>query len=245
MPTYNEKDNLERLVKNIFALGLDIKILIVDDNSPDGTGILADKMAMSDSRISVLHRAKKDGLGKAYLDGFGYAIKNIDADYIMEMDADLSHDPIFIPKFIEGMKECDVIVGSRFCQGRISITNWSLIRLAFSYSASIYVRLFTRLNMTDPTSGFKCFKRYVIESILTSDIVSSGYAFQIEVNYICKEMGFKIKELPIIFYGRDKGLSKMRTFNTILDAIAIVWILKFKKFSHIINKTSESSQIIS
>lgn len=230
IPTYNEKDNIENLTKEILSLKVDVRILIIDDNSPDGTGKIADTLAASDDRIMVLHRKTKEGLGKAYLEGFRYVIKNTDAEYIMEMDADFSHDPKYIPKFLEEIKDADLVIGSRFYQGRINIVNWPLSRLIFSYGASLYVRLFSRLSLSDPTGGYKCFRRRVIEAILKAGIVSNGYAFQIEVNYICRKMGFVIKEIPIIFYDRDKGSSKMRAIRTIWDAVMIVWLLKFRGF---------------
>jgi dolichol-phosphate mannosyltransferase len=230
IPTYNERDNIKKLIDSILEPGLDIEILIIDDNSPDGTGKVADKISASEKRVKVLHRPEKEGLGKAYLEGFTYGIKNSGADYIIQMDADLSHDPNCIPKFLEEIKDCDVVVGSRFYQGRISIVNWPLSRLIFSYGACTYVKLFSRLGLSDPTSGFKCFRRAVIERILENSIISDGYAFQIEINYICKKLGFKMREMPIVFYGRDKGFSKMQILRTILDAVSIVWLLKFKKF---------------
>jgi dolichol-phosphate mannosyltransferase len=237
IPTYNEAANITALVKSIFALGLDIRVLIVDDNSPDGTGNLADKLATDNPRILVLHRPKKEGLGRAYLDGFRYAVDKTGCDFIMEMDADFSHDPQAIPVFLDKIKTCDVVVGSRFYKGRVSIVNWPLTRLIMSYGASVYVRLFSRLRLYDPTSGFKCFRRRCIESILRNRVISDGYAFQIEVNYMCAKMGFVIEEVPIVFYDRSKGSSKMRTFRTVLDAMSVVWLLKFKRFKQILYKT--------
>jgi dolichol-phosphate mannosyltransferase len=230
IPTYNEKDNLENLAGRIFAACPDMKILIVDDNSPDGTGEAADKMAAADKRMHVLHRAKKEGIGKAYLDGFRYAVKNTDAYYIMTMDADSSHDPAHIPAFLEKIKNCDVVIGSRYCGGRISIVNWPLSRLILSYGASVYVRLCARLSLRDPTSGFRCFRRYVVDSLLENKIISDSYSFLIEINYVCGKLGYKIEETPIIFYERDRGLSKMCALSAALDAVLIVWKVKFKKY---------------
>jgi dolichol-phosphate mannosyltransferase len=231
MPTYNECNCLENILRAILALGLDIKILIVDDNSPDGTGRIADALARSDNHISVLHRPKKEGLGKAYLEGFRRALEDKDVDYIMEMDADFSHDPKYIPKFLEAISDCDIVIGSRFYKGRISIVNWPLSRLILSYGARIYVRLFAGLGLSDPTSGFKCFRRRAVEMILNNGIISNGYAFQIEVNYACKKLGLKFGEIPIIFYNRDIGTSKMGALRTVIDAMAIVWLVKFKRFT--------------
>ena len=235
IPTYNEKYNLEKLTEKVFSLGRDdINILVVDDSSPDGTGELADSLAAENKKISVLHRDKKEGLGKAYLDGFRYAIKNSDAEYIMGMDADFSHDPVYIPRFLEEIRGFDIVVGSRYYGGRISIVNWPLSRLILSYGASVYVRLFTGLTLRDPTSGFRCFRRCVIENLLENDIISDGYAFLIEINYICSKMGFSIKEIPITFYERDKGLSKMYASRAVFDAIFIVWKVRFKKYGKVL-----------
>lgn len=241
IPTYNERDNLDKLIEKIFSLGMnDINVLIVDDNSPDGTGELADRLAKGNNKISVLHRDKKNGLGIAYLDGFRYALKNSKAEYIMGMDADFSHDPAYIPRFLEEIKNCDVVVGSRYYGGRISIVNWPLSRLILSYGASVYVRLFMGLSLRDPTSGFRCFRRCVIKNLLENEIISSGYAFLIEINYICSKMGFRIKEVPITFYERDKGLSKMYAFRAVLDAILIVWKVKFKIYKKVISTCKSS-----
>lgn len=235
VPTYNEKDTIASIIADLSSLNLDLRILVIDDNSPDGTGNLVDNISKTNKSVSVIHRSKKSGLGSAYIDGFRYAIENTNVDYVMEMDADYSHDPKLVPRFLEAIKSCDLVVGSRFYEGKISIVNWPLSRLILSYGASIYVRLFTRLNMYDPTSGFKCFRRSVLKSILNNKIMSNGYSFQIELNYMCKTMGFKIQEIPIVFYDRNAGVSKMRKFKTVLDAMLIVWVLKFKRF----NKTKK------
>ena len=231
VPTYNEKDNVAELTTRIFdAAPADTNLLIVDDNSPDDTGKLADEMASKDKRISVLHREKKEGIGKAYIEGFRYALKNYDAEYFMGMDADLSHDPVFIPTFLEKIKTCDIVLGSRFYKGRVSIVNWPMIRLILSYCASMYVRVFTGIPISDFTGGYRCFRRNVVEKIVETKAISNSYAFLIEINYVCYKSGFKIGEVPIIFYDRDKGASKMHTKKAVLEAITIVWKLKFKNF---------------
>jgi dolichol-phosphate mannosyltransferase len=230
IPTYNERANLENLTGRIFASCPGVGLLIVDDNSPDGTGLEADKLALSDTRIRVLHRPNKEGLGKAYMDAFAYVIKNTDAEYIVTMDADFSHDPAYIPRFLEEIKNYDVVIGSRYCGGRVNIVNWPLTRLILSYGASMYVRLFASLPIMDPTGGFRCFRRCVIESLLANEIMHNGYAFLIEINYICHRLGYRIKEIPIIFYERDKGRSKMYALRAVFDAILIVWRVKFKKY---------------
>jgi len=231
IPTYNEKENLERVVRRIRSLELPIQILIVDDNSPDGTGKYADQLAERDSFLTVIHRQKKEGIGAAYLAGLAYAIEHTDAEYIFEMDADLSHDPGYIPLFLEKISDCDVVLGSRFYRGRVSIVNWPLSRLILSYGARVYVKLFSRLRLDDPTSGFRCFRRRVVERLLANKICSREYAFHIEVSYVCSKMGFAITEVPIVFYERDSGQSKMCTLKTVLEAVLIVWKLKFKTYA--------------
>lgn len=230
IPTYNEIANIENVTRRILSLGLDTKIVIIDDESPDGTGKLADELAKADSRISVVHRPLRNGLGKAYFEGFRYAVTKSDSEYIIQMDADLSHDPAYIPRLIEKMNDYDFVTGSRYYHGRINITNWPLSRLILSYGASLYVRLFTGLGMSDPTSGFKCFRRKVVEKIVENGIISNGYASNIEVNYMCSKMGFKTGEIPIVFYDRSVGSSKMCTGRTVLEALLVVWKLKFRDF---------------
>ncbi len=223
IPTYNERDNLEKLAKEVLLQGEGIMILIVDDNSPDGTGELADTMAGRDGRIRVLHRKGKLGLGSAYREGFKIAL-DMGADYVVEMDADFSHDPAMLPHFFEKMKECDLVIGSRYLNG-VSVVNWPLRRLMLSYFASVYTRTITGLRISDCTSGFKCFKREVLEAIAPEKIQSDGYSFQIEMNYRCMEKGFRIGEVPIIFIDRHAGTSKMSK-KIVREAVLMVWKLK-------------------
>jgi dolichol-phosphate mannosyltransferase len=169
-------------LKKIFSLKLDAHVLVVDDSSPDQTGELAERLAAENNRILVLHRRRKEGLGKAYIDGFKYAITHTDAEYIIQMDADLSHDPTYILDFLNKMNDFDVVIGSRFYSSKINIVGWPLQRLVLSYAARIYVMLLTGLKISDPTSGFKCFKRNVIKRLVKRIFFSNGYAFQIEVN---------------------------------------------------------------
>ena len=229
IPTYNEIGNLEELIERIFSLNLDIKVLVIDDNSEDGTGKLADELSKANDKIYVLHRSKKEGLGRAYLAGFKYALDNINANIIIQMDADLSHDPKYIPDFLDKIKTCDLVIGSRYYNGRISIVNWPLRRLIISYAGCKYIRFFTRLKISDPTTGFNCYRRDVIKNILNQNIRSKGYAFLIEVKYLCKILGYRIEEIPIIFRDRNKGNTKMSTFKYIIEAMFIIWFLKFKK----------------
>ena len=223
IPTYNECDNIEVLTREVLAQLPDLHVLIVDDNSPDGTGLLADKMAVADDRIRVLHRSGKLGLGSAYRDGFKCALA-MGADYVIEMDADFSHDPLMLPRFIEQMSKYDLVIGSRYLNG-VSVVNWPLRRLMLSYFASIYTRTITGLRISDCTSGFKCFSRKVIEAINLDSITSDGYSFQIEMNYRCMEKGFSLGEIPIIFIDRHAGTSKMSA-KIAREAVWMVWKLK-------------------
>lgn len=231
IPTYNERDNIEKLANEVLAQDKGIHILIVDDNSPDGTGTLADNMAAGNGNIHVLHRSGKLGLGSAYRQGFGIALE-MGADYIVEMDADFSHDPSTLPRFFEKMKEYDLVIGSRYLNG-VSVVNWPLRRLMLSYFASVYTRIITGLKISDCTSGFKCFNRTVLESIDLNKIESDGYSFQIEMNYRCMEKGFRLGEIPIIFIDRHAGSSKMSK-KIVREAVIMVWKLKlgsiFRKF---------------
>ena len=224
IPTYNEKGNIAKLAGEILAQHPDIHILFVDDNSPDGTGLLADELAAANNRISVIHRPGKLGLGSAYCEGFRKAME-LGADYLIEMDADFSHDPSILPLFLETIKVSDLVIGSRYLNG-VSVVNWPLRRLMLSYFASIYTRFITGLDIMDCTSGFKCFRRSTIEAINLDAITSDGYSFQIEMNYRCKEKGFRIVEVPIIFIDRHAGSSKMSR-KIVCEAVFMVWKLKF------------------
>jgi dolichol-phosphate mannosyltransferase len=223
IPTYNERDNIQRLVSSVLDQSEDIHLLIVDDNSPDGTGVIADQIAASEKRVSVLHRPGKLGLGSAYRQGFKIALEN-GADCVVEMDADFSHDPSALPGFFSMMSSYDVVIGSRYLNG-ISVVNWPLRRLMLSYFASVYTRFITGLKISDCTSGFKCFKRKVLEVIDLDEVKSDGYSFQIEMNYRCMEKGFRIGELPIIFIDRHAGTSKMSK-KIVREAVIMVWKLK-------------------
>jgi dolichol-phosphate mannosyltransferase len=224
IPTYNERVNLPNLVPEILKLDPTYEILIVDDNSPDGTGNLAEDLAKQNpGRIHIMHRAGKMGLGSAYREGFKYALAN-GADYIFEMDADFSHDPKYLPEFIKLMKDYDVVIGSRYKNG-ISVVNWPIRRLILSWMATKYVRLVTGLKLTDCTTGYKCFSRKALEALPLDQIISNGYSFQIEVNYRLTKLGFKIGELPIVFVDRHSGTSKM-SGHIIREALYVVWKLR-------------------
>lgn len=223
IPTYNERDNIERLIPEVLAQRDDIEVLVVDDNSPDGTGELVDGLAAGNNRVHVLHRPGKLGLGSAYRDGFRMALEQ-GADFIIEMDADFSHDPAILPRFVEKMAEYDLVIGSRYLNG-ISVVNWPLRRLMLSYFANVYTRFITGLRIHDCTSGFKCFRRRAIEAIDLDRIRSDGYSFQIEMNYRCVEKGFRVGEIPIIFIDRHSGSSKMSK-KIVREAVLMVWKLK-------------------
>ena len=224
IPTYNERDNLESLVSEILAKNESVLILIVDDNSPDGTGILAEQLSAENKRINVLHRSGKLGLGSAYREGFRVAL-DLGADYVVQMDADYSHDPAILPVFFKKMREhYDLVIGSRYLNG-VSVVNWPLRRLMLSYFASVYTRIITGMKISDCTSGFKCFNRKVLESIDLSKIRSDGYSFQIEMNFRCIEKGFRVGEVPIIFIDRHAGTSKMSK-KIVREAVLMVWKLK-------------------
>ncbi|HJV34085.1 polyprenol monophosphomannose synthase [Geomonas sp.] len=223
IPTYNERDNLQRLAKEVLSQDPSIHLLVVDDNSPDGTGEVAERLAAETGRVSVLHRAGKLGLGSAYREGFARALE-MGAELIVQMDADFSHDPSILPVFFEKIKECDVVVGSRYLNG-ISVVNWPLRRLMLSYFASVYTRVITGLTIKDCTSGFKCFRAQTLKAIDLSRVRSDGYSFQIEMNYRAVERGFKVAEVPIIFIDRHAGTSKMSK-KIVREAVLMVWKLK-------------------
>ncbi len=223
IPTYNERENLTELLRQIFALGIGLEVLIVDDNSPDRTGQLADEMAAADPHIHVLHRAGKMGLGSAYVAGFRYAL---DRDYeaIFEMDADFSHSPESLPVFLKELESADLVLGSRYLHG-VTVVNWPLSRLILSYAANVYSRVITGMNIKDATGGFKCFRRQVLEAIDWSRVKSDGYGFQIEINFKAFRKGFRIKEIPILFVDRRAGESKMSR-KIVWEAAYMVWRLR-------------------
>ena len=227
MPTYNELENIGRIIPEILEQGPQFDVLVVDDNSPDGTAAVVKELQKEhQSRIHLLERASKMGLGTAYVSGFNYALKH-DYDFIFEMDADFSHDPKMLPHFLEAIKEADLILGSRYING-VNVVNWPLHRLLLSYGASLYTRLITGLPLKDPTGGFKCFKRQVLEAIDLDRVHSNGYSFQIEMSFRAWQKGFKLKEISIIFVDRVGGKSKMSS-KIVREAIWMVWILKIKQ----------------
>lgn len=225
IPTYNEIENIEDVIGKVLAQPVGADILIVDDNSPDGTGKYVEQQTRINPRIHLIKRAGKLGLGTAYVAGFKYAIEK-KYDYIFEMDADLSHDPNELPNFIKGIETADLVIGSRYING-VNVVNWPLRRLLLSYFASIYTRVLTGLPVRDTTSGFKCFRRKVLETIDLDSLQSSGYSFQVEMHWLTWKHHFRIKELPIIFVDRTIGKSKMSK-KIVREAILMVWKLAFR-----------------
>jgi len=224
IPTYNERENIKKIIPEIKRINRNFHILVVDDASKDGTAEVVKKLSIKDKSIKLIERDAKYGLGTAYVEGFKYALKH-KYDYIFEMDADFSHDPKYLKDFIYHIKKNDLVIGSRYLNG-ISVVNWPLRRLMLSKFATFYVRTITGLPLTDATSGFKCYKRKVLQSIDLDKIHSDGYAFQIEMHYKVWVKGFKIKEIPIIFVDRNTGSSKMSK-DIVWEAIWVVWKLKF------------------
>jgi len=224
IPTYNERANIERIIPAVHAVNKSVHVLVVDDASPDGTADAVKKIMKKDRRVHLMQRAGKLGLGTAYVEGFKWALKH-GYEYIFEMDADFSHDPKYIPDFLEKIKGNDLVIGSRYING-ISVVNWPIRRLMLSKFASFYVKTITGLPLSDCTSGFKCFRRGVLEKIDLDKIHSDGYAFQVEMHYKAWKKGFKIAETPIIFIDRHAGTSKMSR-EVMWEAAVIVWKLKF------------------
>jgi dolichol-phosphate mannosyltransferase len=224
IPTYNERENLPRLVPNVLEQSPDIDVLIVDDASPDGTGALADEVAArSPGRVHVIHRPGKLGLGTAYVTGFRWALER-NYEIVFEMDADFSHDPNHLPQFLEHIRQFDVVLGSRYLNG-VTVVNWSMHRLLLSYMANAYARLITGIRVTDLTGGYRCYRRRVLEAMDLDAVRSSGYAFQIEMTYRAARKGFRIGEMPIIFVDRNVGASKMSR-RIVWEAAWMVWRLR-------------------
>ncbi len=226
IPTYNESINIPHIVPDVLSRDDRLDVLIVDDNSPDGTGDLADALARENERVFVLHRAGKLGLGTAYLEGFKWALER-DYAYIFEMDADYSHNPKHLPEFLKAIQDADLVLGSRYLERRVTVVNWPMTRLLLSYGANIYAKIITGNRLFDATGGFKCFRRRVLEAIDLDRVRSNGYAFQIEMSFRAKRKGFKIVEIPIVFHDRTDGESKM-SGAIVREAIWMVWRLRIQ-----------------
>jgi dolichol-phosphate mannosyltransferase len=225
IPTYNERGNLQLIVPPILEQDPRLEVLVVDDNSPDGTGQLADELAGASPRVHVLHRPSKAGLGKAYLAGFRWALDR-GYDFIFEMDADFSHDPKYLPHLLRAIEDADLVIGSRYRTG-VNVINWPISRLLLSLGANQYARWITGLPLTDSTGGFKCFRRRVLESLDLERIRSNGYSFQIEMSFRAWKKGFRLSEIPIVFTDRVEGQSKMNK-RIVREAIWMVWWLRLQ-----------------
>ena len=225
VPTYNERFNIARLIPAVLAQDPALEVLVVDDGSPDGTGAIVDGITANNSRVHVIHREKKLGLGTAYLAGFRWALER-KYDLVFEMDADFSHNPERLPEFLEAIKEADLVLGSRYQDGHVNVVNWPMSRLFLSYAANVYARFVTGLPIFDTTGGFKCFRRNVLESIDLNAVKSNGYAFQIEMSYRVWKRGFRLFEIPIIFVDRTEGVSKMSK-KIVREAVWMVWRLRW------------------
>lgn len=224
IPTYNEKENIEELIEKIFKAQRNFHVLVVDDNSHDGTGEIVDGLAKKDKRVHIIHRPGKMGLGTAYIDGFRYALAH-GAEFIFQMDGDHSHDPKYLKDMVDAIKDCDLVLGSRYING-VRVSNWPFRRLLLSKLANLYVQFVARLPYEDSTGGFKCFRRKVLETFDLNLIRSDGYSFQIEMTYWAYKLGFNIKEIPIVFLERVGGYSKM-SHHIMLEAIWMVLRLRF------------------
>ncbi len=230
IPTYNERENIARIIDAVLGKDPRLEVLVVDDGSPDGTsGIVKDIMA-TNPRVHVLERARKMGLGTAYLAGFSWGLERNFA-YMFEMDADFSHDPAHLPQFLAAIQNADLVLGSRYLSGRVSVVNWPISRLLLSYFANVYARAVTGLPVWDSTGGFKCFRREVLEAIQFERVHSNGYAFQIEMSFRAWKKRFRIAEIPIVFVDRTEGQSKMSK-AIVREAIWMVWWLRLKSIFH-------------
>jgi dolichol-phosphate mannosyltransferase len=240
LPTYNESSNIAKIVEAIKSLNLGAYILIIDDNSSDGTGIIADELSRKHDDIYVLHREKKLGLGSAYVKGFKFALEN-NFDYICEMDADFSHDPKYLLDFYKEMEDCDLVIASRYING-ISIVNWGLCRLLMSYFANKFVRLITGMPFTDCMGGFKCFRASVLKGIGLDNIIAKGYVIQMEMLYRAFKKGYKIKEVPIIFVNRKYGRSKLNKSDLIESFLSVIYLRFILGFRIFLNKAKSGEE---
>jgi dolichol-phosphate mannosyltransferase len=225
VPTYNERENITRLIGAILGQDERLEILVVDDGSPDGTGDVVEGLMQHETKLNIIKRPRKMGLGTAYIAGFRWALEQ-GYDFIFEMDADFSHDPAHLPQFLRAIDDADVVLGSRYRNGKVTVVNWPIKRLLLSYSANVYARIVTGLPVWDATGGFKCFRRKVLESIDLTHVRSNGYAFQIEMSFRAWRKHYKIVEIPIVFVDRTEGQSKM-SGSIVREAIWMVWRLRF------------------
>ena len=224
VPTYNERENITRIIGAILDQDPRLEILVVDDGSPDGTGDIVEGLIQHEPRLHIIRRARKMGLGTAYLAGFAWALEK-GYDFMFEMDADFSHDPAHLPQFLRAIEDADLVLGSRYRNGKVTVVNWPINRLLLSYFANVYARVVTGLPLWDATGGFKCFRRRVLEAIDLTQVRSNGYAFQIEMSFRAWRKHFRIVEIPIVFVDRTEGQSKMSK-SIVREAIWMVWRLR-------------------
>lgn len=229
IPTYNEAENITRILAAVLSKGPHIEVLVIDDGSPDGTAQLVKSMMNGEQRLHLIERSKKMGLGTAYVIGFKFAIQN-SYDFVFEMDSDFSHSPDEIPNFLKKIEECDLVIGSRYTNG-VRVLNWPIQRLFLSYFANVYTRFVTGLPLHDATGGFKCYRRKVLEAIDLEKIKSNGYAFQIEMSYKAWKKGFRLAEIPIVFLDRTSGISKMSR-SIVREALVMLLTLRFRSIFH-------------
>ena len=232
VPTYNERENITRLIGAILEQDDRLEILVVDDGSPDGTGEVVDSIMQHEPRVNILKRPHKMGLGTAYIAGFEWALRQ-GYDFVFEMDADFSHDPAHLSQFLGAIENADLVLGSRYRNGKVTVVNWPINRLLLSYFANVYARVVTGLPLWDATGGFKCFRRRVLEAIDLTQVRSNGYAFQIEMSFRAWRKHFKIVEIPIVFVDRTEGQSKMSR-SIVREAIFMVWRLRFWALRHVV-----------
>lgn len=224
IPTYNERENASRIIHAVLEKDPRLEVLIVDDGSPDGTAAIVEAIGATNPRVHILKRSRKMGLGTAYIAGFKWALER-PYEYVFEMDADFSHDPAHLPEFLRAIETADLVIGSRYREGRVTVVNWPMTRLLLSYFANIYARVVTGVPLWDLTAGFKCFRRTVLESIDLDDVRSNGYAFQIEMHFRAWRKRFRIVEIPIVFVDRTEGTSKMSK-AIVREAVWMVWRLR-------------------
>ena len=224
VPTYNERENISRLIRAVLEKDARLEVLVVDDGSPDGTADIVETIGAKEPRVHILKRPRKMGLGTAYIAGFKWSLEG-KYDYTFEMDADFSHDPGHLPEFLHVIETADLVLGSRYREGKVTVVNWPIRRLLLSYFANIYARVVTGLPLWDSTGGFKCYRRAVLEAIDLDDVRSNGYAFQIEMSFRAWKKNFRIVEIPIVFVDRTEGTSKMSK-AIVREAIWMVWRLR-------------------
>jgi dolichol-phosphate mannosyltransferase len=225
VPTYNECENIARLIAAVLEKDTRLEMLIVDDGSPDGTGDIVEGIGRTNPKVHLLRRPRKMGLGTAYIAGFKWSLER-GYDYIFEMDADFSHDPAHLPEFLRAIETADLVLGSRYRHGKVTVVNWPIKRLLLSYYANVYARIVTGLRLFDATGGYKVYRRAVLEAIDLDDVRSNGYAFQIEMSFRAWRKNFRIVEIPIVFVDRTEGTSKMSK-AIVREAVWMVWRLRF------------------